>query len=923
MKARSVALMNEIPLDVETIFHQALKRESGAQRDAFLDGACRENTSARARVEALLAAHEEAQDFLEPPADGSGEEPLAEGPGSRIGPYKLLQQIGEGGMGVVYMAEQEEPVRRKVALKIIKLGMDTRQVIARFEAERQALALMDHTNIAHVLDAGATSTGRPYFVMELVRGISITEYCDTQNSDTEERLQLFIDVCRAVQHAHQKGIIHRDLKPSNVLVTNHDGKPVPKIIDFGVAKATNQRLTEKTLFTEFQQFIGTPEYMSPEQAEMSGLDVDTRTDVYSLGVLLYQLLTGTTPVDGQILRERGLGELTRILREEEPTAPSTQVSRLGERSKEIARQRATEPGALARLFRGDLDWIVMKALEKDRTRRYETAAALAEDVERHLTSQPVLAGPPSTAYKLRKFIHRNRKIVLAGSVAATILVLGLIGTSLGFVSARREAARSKTIADNLHGMLASFDPAQAAALSIDLESMRRTARDVFGDDHAAVAASLNTLAIQFDNSGNFDEAEPLYREALTRWEGMYGRSHLNVGITCSRLGTLLHRRGDDEAAEKALRDGLGILEALPGTPSLATCDAAESLADLLESRGEYDEAIALLNRSLEIRRASPSGQAGAILHTLERLFVTNLNGQRLDDVTVALRELYDHAHRVYPEGLIRSRTALTLGSWLAQRGDHQEAEPFLREALATYRKMEEPPRLFLLTCLDGIFQSIRHSTEDDVRAEADAILEEVIELVRPLWTPQRMASSLGLLGSRYMERELYFEALQSLQKARALVQENPAIADRLSDINEGILNCALFVAQQGEHSPSTIESVLAAVDSIDPGKSDSTRFQWTAARGGVLHRLGRFDEGIETLEPLLDLRLREFRVSSQRSIFRGRAFLALSYARLGRLDEARTLQSQLRQLDIDDGGQAQAQAEQLLSQLGELLSEEH
>ena len=918
-----MVLMSEIPLDVETIFHQALKRESGAERDAFLDGACRENTTVRTRVDALLAAHEEARDFLEPAAQGTGEQPLAEGPGTRIGPYKLLQQIGEGGMGVVYMAEQEEPVRRKVALKIIKLGMDTRQVIARFEAERQALALMDHTNIAHVLDAGATETGRPYFVMELVRGISITEYCDTQNSDTEERLQLFIDVCRAVQHAHQKGIIHRDLKPSNVLVTNHDGKPIPKIIDFGVAKATNQRLTEKTLFTEFQQFIGTPEYMSPEQAEMSGLDVDTRTDVYSLGVLLYQLLTGTTPVDGQILRERGLGELTRILREEEPTAPSTQVSRLGERSKEIARQRATEPGALARLFRGDLDWIVMKALEKDRTRRYETAAALAEDVERHLTNQPVLAGPPSTAYKLRKFIHRNRKIVLAGSIAAAILVLGLIGTSLGFVSARREAARSKTIADTLQEMLASFDPAQAAAHSVDLESMRRTAQEVFGDDHAAVAASLNTLAIQFDNSGNFDEAEPLYREALARWEEMYGRDHLNVAITTSRLGTMLHKQGEDEAAESALREALAILEDLPGTPSLATCDAAESLADLLESRGDYDEAIALLQRSLEIRRASTSGQAGAILQTLERLFFTNINAQRLAEVEVVARELYDHAHRVYPKGEIQSRTALTLGNWLAQRGDHQEAEPFLREALASYREMEEPPPLFVLICLDGIFQGLRHATEPEIRAEADAILEELIELVRPIWTAQRSASSLGLLSSRYMERELYFEAMQTLLEARSLVQENPALADRLSDINEGILECALFVEQQRDLDPSVIETVLAAVDAIDPGKSDSARFQWTAARGGAQHRLGRWAESVETLEPLQELRLREFRENSQHSIFRGRVFLAMSYAQLGRLDEAKSLQADLSQVEFDDGSEAQEHAELLLAELDELLNEKH
>jgi serine/threonine protein kinase len=318
-----------------------------------------------------------------------------EQPGEQIGRYKLLQLVGEGGFGSVYMAEQKEPVRRRVALKIIKLGMDTKQVIARFEAERQALAMMDHPHIARVFDAGATDTGRPYFVMELVKGVPITEYCDTENLTTKQRLELFTSVCNAVQHAHQKGIIHRDLKPSNVMVTLHDGKPVPKVIDFGIAKATNRELTDKTLFTEHRQFIGTPEYMSPEQAEMSGLDIDTRSDIYSLGVLLYELLTGVTPFDGKRLRSAALNEIQRIIREEQPSKPSTRLSELshvssagaadeadrsGSSVHDIARHRRTDPGALSRLLRGDLDWIIMKALEKDRSRRYETANGFAMDI---------------------------------------------------------------------------------------------------------------------------------------------------------------------------------------------------------------------------------------------------------------------------------------------------------------------------------------------------------------------------------------------------------------------------------------------------------------------------------------------------------------------------------------------------------------
>ncbi|MHC4989945.1 MAG: serine/threonine-protein kinase, partial [Planctomycetota bacterium] len=358
---------------LDNLFHQA-RLLPRAQRTAFVEG-CSPDPRVRDRLEVLLTAHDEAPDFLESPAvrapmlELATQSLSAEGPGTTIDRYRLLELIGQGGFGVVYMADQKEPVRRKVALKIIKLGMDTKQVIARFDAERQALAMMEHPNIARVFDAGATASGRPYFVMELVRGVPITEYCDTENLTTRERLDLIVSVCHAVQHAHQKGIIHRDLKPTNILVTAHDDRPVPKIIDFGVAKATNRELTDQTLFTEFRQFIGTPEYMSPEQAQMSGLDVDTRSDVYALGVLLYELLTGTTPFDARELRSAGMNELQRIIREQEPPKPSTRLSTLGDSLAGIAKHRGDDPAHLARSLKGDLDCIVMKALEKNRTRR--------------------------------------------------------------------------------------------------------------------------------------------------------------------------------------------------------------------------------------------------------------------------------------------------------------------------------------------------------------------------------------------------------------------------------------------------------------------------------------------------------------------------------------------------------------------------
>jgi WD40 repeat protein/serine/threonine protein kinase len=419
------------PTDLlEAIFEGARQKPSDQERAAYLDQACTNKPALRGQVEQLLKAHDRAGNFLQenPPwlQPAAVLPPIVEGPGTRIGPYKLLQLIGEGGMGAVYMAEQEQPVRRRVALKIILPGMDSAQVIARFEAERQALALMDHINIARVLDAGTTETGRPYFVMELVHGVPITDYCDENHLTPRERLELFVPVCQAIQHAHQKGIIHRDIKPSNVLVTLYDGKPVPKVIDFGVAKAIEQRLTERTMFTQYGTIVGTFEYMSPEQAEMSALGVDTRSDIYSLGVLLYELVTGTTPLERKRVREAGFVETVRLIKEEETPRPSVRISSSGGALATISQQRGTEPAKLTQLVRGELDWIVMKCLEKDRTRRYETANALARDVQRYLADEPVEACPPSVGYKLRKIARKYKKALVTGAAFLTLLILGAV-----------------------------------------------------------------------------------------------------------------------------------------------------------------------------------------------------------------------------------------------------------------------------------------------------------------------------------------------------------------------------------------------------------------------------------------------------------------------------------------------------------------
>ncbi|PYJ93096.1 MAG: hypothetical protein DME23_26610 [Verrucomicrobia bacterium] len=511
----------------EELFEAALQLETPGQRAAYLQQACGDDVALRQRVEALLKAHDQAGEFLEQPPAGvsaktfvvtTGMVPVTEGPGDRIGRYKLRENLGEGGCGVVYVAEQEEPVRRRVALKVIKLGMDTKQVVARFEAERQALAMMDHPNIAKVLDAGTTETGRPFFVMELVRGIRITDYCDQNNLSTRERLDLFIKVCHAIQHAHQKGIIHRDIKPSNILVTLHDGVPVPKVIDFGIAKATEGRLTDATVYTQLHQFIGTPAYISPEQAEMSGLDIDTRSDIYSLGVLLYELLAGSTPFDPKELLACGIDGMRKTIREREPVRPSTRLATLqGEELTTAARRRSIDAPKLVHLLKGDLDWIVMKCLEKDRTRRYDTANGLAMDLKRHLNQEPVIARPPSTAYRIQKAIRRNKLAFAAAAAVSLALLIGVAVSTTQAVRATR-AERAK------QALLESEQQARQAAIRAQTEAeveRDRARRNLY-------AADIN-LAHQAWLQSNLGKARRLLartrpeagQEDLRGWEWRY------------------------------------------------------------------------------------------------------------------------------------------------------------------------------------------------------------------------------------------------------------------------------------------------------------------------------------------------------------------------------------------------------------------
>ncbi|GJM25769.1 MAG: hypothetical protein DHS20C16_21840 [Phycisphaerae bacterium] len=781
--------------EVERLFENALK-VTAEECKTLLDSTCNDS-AVRAEVESLLAARPFAERLVNAPiADSQAlsdaleslatqSENLENNPG-QIGPYRVLSKLGEGGMGVVYLAEQSSPVHRRVALKVIKQGMDTKQVVARFDTERGALAMMNHLNVAKVFDAGASDEGRPYFVMEFVEGIPITNFCDEHSMATKDRLDLFVDTCQAIQHAHQKGIIHRDIKPSNVLVTQLDDKPIPKVIDFGVAKATKPRFHEQSIITEQGQLIGTPGYMSPEQANISTGDVDTRVDIYSLGILLYELLVGSRPFSDDSLQHAGYSELQRVIREVEPPKPSTRLSSLGDSLNAIADKRCTQPRILTKQVQGDLDWIVMKCLEKDRMRRYETVHALVLDIQRHLADEPVLAGPPSIRYRIRKFTRRNKNLVTAVAVVASVLVAGVISTA---VFAAREAKQrrvaqsqtetSEAINRFLTEMLATIDPKHAQGRDVGI------LRDVLDRASGKVQTELS--------------GQPKVEASVHR---TIGQTYMNLGI--------------NDSAEQHLVQALEIERSANDGPSAELAESFCRLGVLRDHQGRYDEAEILLNNAIEVRRELLIPDDVDLAASLNQLAMVLLDTGNLGRAKENINEALAIIEPAKPQNIpLYFNIRNTLAAYHIKSGTFAEAETLFREGIAQFKSEPNNPDLPVKRLNLAI--ALKEQGEFE---EAESVFHQALAEASRIYGPDHqltLSASNGLAA--VLEKMGRYEESESLHR-QILVVRRRTLGNKHPDLQSSLNNLASVLRAQDriDESIEVFRESLALAREIRPAQ---------------------------------------------------------------------------------------------------------
>jgi serine/threonine protein kinase len=866
------------PKSIDRIFWDAAQIASAVERGAYLDRACAEDVELRRRVEQLLQAQARAEHFLESPAvrlAGTAEgRPVSEGAGMTIGPYKLLEQIGEGGFGVVFMAEQQQPVRRKVALKVLKAGMDSPQITARFEAERQALALMDHPNIARILDAGQTASGRPYFVMELVKGMPITEYCDQACLPVRERLELFAVVCQAVQHAHQKGVIHRDLKPSNVLVTLHDGTPVVKVIDFGIAKALGQPLTDRTLFTGFVQMIGTPLYMSPEQAALSGLDVDTRSDVYSLGVLLYELLTGTTPFARERLRTVGLDEVLRIIREEEPARPSTRLNTLGPVATLVSAGRKSDPRRLRQLFRGELDWIVMKALEKDRNRRYATALDLAADVRRHLRHETVQACPPSVLYRCRTFARRHKTgLAVAGLILLALLMLGASVVWVAWewnsreAATEQEATRALNEAAALQGQAKWPEALEAARRAEGVladggsDELRRRAAEARND----LEMVLILEEIRLPDLGGATEGDPDDLATDARLAGAFRDYGIDVeALEPAEVGERVRARPIRQELALALDHWVKVRTSIPEATRRATGKSRERL--LAAARAADPDGW-----RNQLRDTLEQGHADALIELAASAKVGDLPRQSLsllgwaldfasacEEAVVVLRQ----AQQKYPDDfMINFQLA-----WSLEHGRHRPPSDEVKDEVIRFYTVARALRPRNVPVHRWLGNALCNRGKLD---EAIAVYRKALEL-NPGGVLQHYRLALAQLAAGDVAG---YRGTCATTLDRFGRTDNPEVAHRAA------WTCVL--ARDSVEGLDRPVKLAEAACRSDPGAST-----YSLCLGAALHRAGRFREAIHCLEEADAAR----QAAAKPTIYSPAYvwfFLALAHHRSGHGEEAR------------------------------------